>query len=532
MSASITSRMELVALAVFLILPSNGMWAAENQLAPGQVGQGQAVKARAGQKRVSFGMKRDGDDGPLRVEWVYPHRLARTFEAQPSEEARTAFGIAEMRKQEEGGDRVSAFELGYFYLYGIGVPRDLKEAEARLRVGLDIGRPEGAWRLAWELANGDEGDRDLPKAAELVMGALGGGCRQAIPTAHHVAHYFVRKAAPPDLPRAKAILDAVLKLDPENEYALVQGADVRFRQNDFSGAWEMATSVLGVADLTTKTRVRARLLRWAVAQKAGKVGEIEAADFREPLAYLTNKTPRVAVVIGAVVASGVALGILGLLAFLTRRYGADGPGIFLTAGWIGIPAFAFGLGLLSPASAAAIGLAVLITAILALSRDLRGRYLPMSPRPSSRVVIRFFAAMVGCLAFIFACGLGYEAAFKAVFGRAPDLQLVAALLRADNPRDFAALFFAGAICIPVVEEIAFRGFMLDWLRRRLSWFWAIAVCGIGFGMIHGPVAALPTAVIGLAAGWLRLRFGNLWPAIFLHGLNNGIAVTLLWLDKV
>ncbi|MCC6355153.1 MAG: CPBP family intramembrane metalloprotease [Verrucomicrobiae bacterium] len=487
-----------------------------------------AEEARKGTGRVTFSMHREREGEPLQVKWRYPRRLAAQFEGQASEEARTAFGIGEMRKQAAAGDRVSEFELGYFYLYGIGVSRDLGEAKARFRVGLEIGRCDGAWRLGWELACGDEGNRDMAKAADLVLGALRGGCREAADTGVHIAQHLARKARPRDPLRAGEIMEAVLNLKPDEDSALALGAMLRLERKDFSGAWEMATRALAAPGVSERNRVVARSLRWASAQGAGKVGELDASDVREPLAFLFRKTPKPVLIGGGVMLSFGVLVVLGLLAFATRRWGGGGPGILLTACWVGVPAIAFGLGLFAPIVATGVGIAVLGAAVLALPGGLRDRYFPMR-RPALGGLVRAVGAVIGCVAVVYGIASGYEAAYRAITGRSPDLQLVAALLRAETFPEFSMLLFVAAICIPAVEEIAFRGFLLDWLRRRVSWAWAIAICAAAFGLIHGPAAALPTAAIGAVAGWLRMRFGNLWVPTALHGLNNGIAVLLLWL---
>ncbi len=85
-----------------------------------------------------------------------------------------------------------------------------------------------------------------------------------------------------------------------------------------------------------------------------------------------------------------------------------------------------------------------------------------------------------------------------------------------------------AIFTPVIEEIAFRGYLLDWFRRKLSWNWSVLIVSILFGLVHGWAMAIPTAVIGFFAALLRRRYDSLWPPILLHAFNNGIAMILLW----
>jgi membrane protease YdiL (CAAX protease family) len=46
-----------------------------------------------------------------------------------------------------------------------------------------------------------------------------------------------------------------------------------------------------------------------------------------------------------------------------------------------------------------------------------------------------------------------------------------------------------------------------------------------FGLFHiDPGAIVPTFALGLALGWVYLKTGSIWPAIFAHGLHNTVAV--------
>ena len=97
---------------------------------------------------------------------------------------------------------------------------------------------------------------------------------------------------------------------------------------------------------------------------------------------------------------------------------------------------------------------------------------------------------------------------------------------------YVRMMIVYSICVPAIEEIAFRGFLLDWMRRRFSWAWAVLIVSVVFGIAHGPMAAIQTGFIGLIAGWLRVWTGNLWASLLLHGANNGIAITLLSLGLI
>ncbi len=91
----------------------------------------------------------------------------------------------------------------------------------------------------------------------------------------------------------------------------------------------------------------------------------------------------------------------------------------------------------------------------------------------------------------------------------------------------------GAIVVaPLLEELLFRGLLLGALRRHLrSAGTAIATAGVAFGLIHvaQPQDVAPLAVMGIVLGYVRVRWGALWPCVLIHMLFNGrtIAVALL-----
>ena len=95
----------------------------------------------------------------------------------------------------------------------------------------------------------------------------------------------------------------------------------------------------------------------------------------------------------------------------------------------------------------------------------------------------------------------------------------------------AELFFLIAVCPALCEEIAFRGGLLHALqqpgdRRRPSWR-TCALVGLAFGAFHFSVQRmLPTAVIGILLTYVALMTDSIWPCIFLHLVNNALAVLL------
>ena len=75
---------------------------------------------------------------------------------------------------------------------------------------------------------------------------------------------------------------------------------------------------------------------------------------------------------------------------------------------------------------------------------------------------------------------------------------------------------------PIVEEITFRGILLE--RFVVKWRVGVAVIvsAVFFGILHAdPVGA---GMFGVVTGLLYLRTGSLWPGIIIHLVNNFVAL--------
>jgi len=74
---------------------------------------------------------------------------------------------------------------------------------------------------------------------------------------------------------------------------------------------------------------------------------------------------------------------------------------------------------------------------------------------------------------------------------------------------------------PLTEEPLFRGVILGGFLLRYGPRKAIAYSAVLFALVHMNPWQFPTAILaGLFLGWLTLRTGSLWPAVFAHFLNN------------
>ncbi|MSO41405.1 MAG: CPBP family intramembrane metalloprotease [Solirubrobacterales bacterium] len=87
-----------------------------------------------------------------------------------------------------------------------------------------------------------------------------------------------------------------------------------------------------------------------------------------------------------------------------------------------------------------------------------------------------------------------------------------------------------ALVAPFVEELFFRGFVFGGFRSRLSLWPAVLISGLIFGMIHastGITTVIPLAALGCVLAWVYDKTGSLWPCIFIHVINNGLALALV-----
>lgn len=90
-------------------------------------------------------------------------------------------------------------------------------------------------------------------------------------------------------------------------------------------------------------------------------------------------------------------------------------------------------------------------------------------------------------------------------------------------RNLGVALLVGAVAVPLLEELLFRGVILSGLLRSQRPWVAIGQSALLFGLIHfNPAQSVSTALVGLLLGWLYYRTRSLGLCIALHALNNGI----------
>jgi len=92
-------------------------------------------------------------------------------------------------------------------------------------------------------------------------------------------------------------------------------------------------------------------------------------------------------------------------------------------------------------------------------------------------------------------------------------------------------FVMAIIAAPLAEEWLCRGVILKGLlANRMAPYRAIIWSSLIFAVMHlNPWQAIPAFCLGFVMGWIYWRTRSLWPCIFMHAVNNGIAFIMLFL---
>jgi len=93
----------------------------------------------------------------------------------------------------------------------------------------------------------------------------------------------------------------------------------------------------------------------------------------------------------------------------------------------------------------------------------------------------------------------------------------------------ALSFTSMVIAAPVVEEILFRGYILDAIREIHGDTVAILGSAGLFGLLHlEPYVVGMAALGGVIYGWIRIKTGSLWPSIVSHMVWNFLVFLYIW----
>ncbi len=99
--------------------------------------------------------------------------------------------------------------------------------------------------------------------------------------------------------------------------------------------------------------------------------------------------------------------------------------------------------------------------------------------------------------------------------------------------DIAGVFITVLVVAPLVEEMLFRGIILDGLRMHYKLATAVLVSSILFGLVHIDLfIAVNAFLLALFLAWMRLESGSLMLCVVSHATFNSIPFILVRILKM
>ncbi len=96
--------------------------------------------------------------------------------------------------------------------------------------------------------------------------------------------------------------------------------------------------------------------------------------------------------------------------------------------------------------------------------------------------------------------------------------------------NFGLMLLLAGVVAPIVEEVFFRGLVYGWLRAHAPLFIAVLLSAAIFAVAHVVPILIPALfVVGIILALAYELSGSLWLSILLHGLQNSLAVTLIFI---
>ncbi|MCC5905629.1 MAG: CPBP family intramembrane metalloprotease [Balneolaceae bacterium] len=94
--------------------------------------------------------------------------------------------------------------------------------------------------------------------------------------------------------------------------------------------------------------------------------------------------------------------------------------------------------------------------------------------------------------------------------------------------DYLLIFIAVAVLAPLLEEIAFRGAMMERFGAKYSYKTAIILSSVIFGILHiDPAGAF---MFGFVASLIYLKTRSLFVPVMIHLFNNGLIVIFIFFN--
>ncbi len=173
-------------------------------------------------------------------------------------------------------------------------------------------------------------------------------------------------------------------------------------------------------------------------------------------------------------------------------------------------------------------IAAVCIGLLITKCNISEKYRP--PKMSGRDFMRFFALSFGIVTIGSFINMIIMAVVSAIKGSGSGISLenATAIAPVGNPLWLDVIIYL-YICLlgPVLEELIFRGVLLEGLRKYGNTF-GIVMSSVLFGLMHQNFSqCFPAICMGLVWAYMAVKFNSLIPSTLLHIINNSLSALLL-----
>ena len=427
------------------------------------------------------------------------------------------------RKAANQGDAPAQDSLGYLCRYGLGIPKDQEAATAWFLKAANQGDPFGERDLALQYYRGDgihQSDRD--------------------------AYAWFYSSAQQDDPVAEHYL-GVLYRDGRGVTRNDQAAFAwyyRSAQNDnVYGEWGLAYMYERGRGVTKDLE---ESLKWYHKAQAGLP---ENEDLKKDIALASLKTflenrdsasfdpslimtafRRQILSLFFCLVAAYALGSL-LLLYSTFRAPDAGPRLWVAIGWLIFYMESQGVALLTvfifgkslTADTLMIALSFFALPVIASSCGPNRNRIWKASQLSWKTLLLYGAG--SCLVIVMV-ELGFNQIYTLITHSPLPSQSTEVLILKAKQASAGLAYLSIALILPATEEIIFRSYLFDALRRRFSEKIVVILTAVAFSLAHfQSLYFVPLFGFGLVLGWLRLRTHSLRLPVLLHAINNAVSLT-------
>lgn len=129
------------------------------------------------------------------------------------------------------------------------------------------------------------------------------------------------------------------------------------------------------------------------------------------------------------------------------------------------------------------------------------------------------------LPFLIASAVANVAVYAASGQEVPAQDVALAIQEQIDSAPLQVAFFA-VLLIPLLEEVIFRGFLLEVLAARLGAAGGVVLSSLAFALLHGVAAAPVIFTLAVVMAVVKLRTRSLMVCWLIHGTHNGIVLLL------